>query len=204
MILAIIQARMGSSRLPGKVLLDLAGRPVLWRGLERVRQAGRIDQVLVATTDQPGDEPIRRFCAERGVRCFAGSEQDVLDRYYQAARFAGATDEDGIVRITADCPLIDPEVVDRVIEAYLSTGPTMFPMFSPPPFPDGWMWKRFAFRLCGGPGRKQSWCRTGTCYALSRNQPEKFSAHNVTHSVICRPIAGPWMNRPITPCCNGS
>ncbi len=184
MILAIIQARMGSSRLPGKVLLDLAGRPVLWRGLERVRQAGRIDQVLVATTDQPGDEPIRRFCAERGVRCFAGSEQDVLDRYYQAARFAGATDEDGIVRITADCPLIDPEVVDRVIEAYLSSGADYVSNVQPPTFPDGLDVEAFRFsalRRAWQEAKLVSEREHVTPYL--RNQPEKFSAHNVTHSV---------------------
>jgi spore coat polysaccharide biosynthesis protein SpsF len=130
MILAIIQARMGSSRLPGKVLLDLAGRPVLWHAVSRVRKARQVDQVLVATTDQPSDEPIRRFCAEQKVPCFGGSEQDVLDRFVQAARFAGATESDAIVRITADCPLIDPTVIDQVVAAYRQVGATMFPIQS--------------------------------------------------------------------------
>ena len=111
--IAIIQARMGSTRLPGKVLLDLAGEPMLARVVSRVRRARRVDEVLVATTTEAPDDALADLCAERGWLCFRGSESDVLDRYYQAARSRGA---ELVVRITSDCPLIDPTVIDSAIE----------------------------------------------------------------------------------------
>lgn len=103
---------MSSSRLPGKVLLDLAGQPMLVRVAERSRQAKTIHNVVIATTTEASDDPIEHLCAERGYPFYRGSQHDVLDRYYQAARTFGA---EIIVRITADCPMMDPEVVDRVI-----------------------------------------------------------------------------------------
>lgn len=115
MNLALIQARMGSSRFPGKVLEELSGRPMLWQVVNRVRRARNVDRVVVATTDQPDDDPIARLCANEGIGCFRGSEPDVLDRFYQAARANGA---DAVVRITADCPLIDPAVIDKVVARF--------------------------------------------------------------------------------------
>lgn len=115
MIVALIQARMGSSRFPGKVLEDLAGRPMLWHVVRRVRRASRVDRVVVATTDRPVDDPIVRFCEQERISCFRGSEPDVLDRFYRAAK---ANDADVVVRITADCPLIDPAVIDTVLERF--------------------------------------------------------------------------------------
>jgi len=114
-IVALIQARMGSSRFPGKVLEDLAGRPMLWHVVRRVRRASRVDRVVVATTDRPVDDPIVRFCEQERISCFRGSEPDVLDRFYRAAK---ANDADVVVRITADCPLIDPAVIDTVLERF--------------------------------------------------------------------------------------
>jgi len=116
-IIAIIQARMGSSRFPGKTLADLAGRPMLSRVVERVSQSRAIDKVVVATSIAVGDDPIAEFCAKEGVLCFRGSEDDVLDRFYRAAKEHGA---DVVVRITADCPLIDAAVIDRVVERFQS------------------------------------------------------------------------------------
>ena len=115
MRLALIQARMGSSRFPGKVLEDLSGHPMLWHVVNRARRAKRIDKVVIATTDRPGDDAIAEFCKQEGIAYFRGSEADVLDRFYQAARVNGA---DVVVRITADCPLIDPAVIDRVVERF--------------------------------------------------------------------------------------
>jgi len=112
---ALIQARMGSSRFPGKVLEDLCGKPMLWRVMERVRRSARIDRIVVATTDREIDDPVARFCEEGKVACFRGSEEDVLDRFYQAAK---ANHADVIVRITADCPLIDPAVIDKILERF--------------------------------------------------------------------------------------
>ncbi len=115
MIVAIIQARMGSSRLPGKGMADVAGRPLLGRVVDRVRKAQRVDKVIVATTDRPVDNAIAAFCQREGVACFRGNEDDVLDRFYQAAKSSAA---DIVVRITADCPLIDPAVIDKVVSRF--------------------------------------------------------------------------------------
>jgi spore coat polysaccharide biosynthesis protein SpsF len=111
---AIIQARMSSSRLPGKVLLDIAGQPMLVHMVERARRARSVEQVVVATTTDPSDDAIQRLCAERDYNCYRGSLQDVLDRYTQAAREYGAQT---IVRLTADCPLLDPGVLDLTVQA---------------------------------------------------------------------------------------
>jgi len=113
MTTAIIQARISSTRLPAKVLLDLAGEPMLARVVERTRRARTIDRVIVATTVESEDEPIVELCRSRGWTVSRGSRDDVLDRYYQAAIGDGA---DPIVRITSDCPLIDPEIIDTVVK----------------------------------------------------------------------------------------
>ena len=115
MIVAIIQARMSSTRLPGKVLADIAGRPMLWHVTDRARRARLVDLVVVATSCDSADKPIADFCREEAIECYRGSPDDVLDRFYHAAERFGA---DVIVRITGDCPLIDPEVIDKVIETY--------------------------------------------------------------------------------------
>jgi spore coat polysaccharide biosynthesis protein SpsF len=115
-IVAIIQARMGSSRLPGKVLMDLEGATVLDRVLSRLGRSQLIDESLVATTIEPADEAIVEHGKRTGWNVFRGSEQDVLDRYYQAAKYIKA---DVVVRITSDCPVIDPEVTDATIRAFL-------------------------------------------------------------------------------------
>lgn len=119
-IVAIIQARMGSTRLPGKVLMDLAGEPMLARVVNRCLRAATLHEVVVAATTQPADEAIAKLCAERTWPCFRGSEDDVLDRYYRAALEHKA---DVVVRITSDCPLIDPAVVDLVVREFIRRQP---------------------------------------------------------------------------------
>lgn len=119
-IIAIVQARMGSTRLPGKVMLDLIGKPMLLHELERVGRSKCITSFVVATTNSPVDDVIVLLCKEHGWQYFRGNEHDVLDRYYQSAKQFGA---DIIVRLTADCPLIDPVIVDRVIKKLLSHFP---------------------------------------------------------------------------------
>jgi spore coat polysaccharide biosynthesis protein SpsF len=112
--IAIIQARMASSRLPGKVLLDIGGQPMLGRVVERVRRASTVSQVVVATTIDASDDPVANFCRENAYPCTRGSAQDVLDRYYQAAQLFAA---DIVVRVTADCPVIDPGLIDDAVKA---------------------------------------------------------------------------------------
>jgi spore coat polysaccharide biosynthesis protein SpsF len=118
-VVAIIQARMGSTRLPGKVLMDIAGKPMLWHVIERVKGCKKVDSIVVATTTDESDSKIIKFCKQNAINYFAGSENDVLDRYYQAAKSFNA---DSIVRITADCPVIDPQIVDEVIHEYVEKG----------------------------------------------------------------------------------
>ena len=114
---AIVQGRMNSSRLPGKILLDLVGRPMLEHVLERARRARSLDQVVMATTTDPSDDPVETFCRAKGYPVFRGDMFDVLDRFYQAARQFEA----GIVvRITADCPVIDPALIDMTVQVLQS------------------------------------------------------------------------------------
>jgi glutamate-1-semialdehyde aminotransferase/spore coat polysaccharide biosynthesis protein SpsF (cytidylyltransferase family) len=114
-IVAIVQARMGSSRLPGKTIADVAGRPLLLHVVERVRNARRVDKVVVATTGESADDPIAALCQAEEIQHFRGSEDDVLDRFYKTAQ---ANSADIVVRITADCPLIDPAVIDKVVARF--------------------------------------------------------------------------------------
>ena len=116
-VVAIVQARLGSTRLPGKIMADLAGKPLLQRVLSRAQRAATLECVAIATTDRPADEAVAEFCRAAGILCFRGSENDVLDRYYGAARQFGA---DIIVRLTSDCPLLDPAVIDQTVSAFLA------------------------------------------------------------------------------------
>jgi spore coat polysaccharide biosynthesis protein SpsF len=116
--IAIIQARMTSSRLPGKVLADIGGQPMLSRVISRVKRATSVSEIVVAAPAASSSDSITSVCATLGITCFRGSELDVLDRYYRCAEQAGA---DVVVRITADCPLIDPQLIDQVIHAFLTT-----------------------------------------------------------------------------------
>lgn len=115
MIAAIIQARIGSTRLPGKVLKEVLGKTLLGHLIERLKQSKTLSTIIVATTTEEKDTPLAKHAESLGVRVFRGNEKDVLDRYYKAA---AAFNVDTIVRITADCPLMDPAVVDRVVDAY--------------------------------------------------------------------------------------
>ena len=114
-IVAVIQARTGSSRLPGKILLEVMGKPLLELMLERVRAARELDEVVVATTSLPVDDPIRDLSRRLDVACVSGHPLDLLDRHLQAAQAAEA---DAAVKIPSDCPLIDPRVIDQVVSVY--------------------------------------------------------------------------------------
>lgn len=119
-IWAVVPGRMGSSRLPGKTMADLAGHPSLWHIVERLKRANLLDGIIVATTVDPSDDVIRACAGTLGVPCFSGSAEDVLDRTLRAARSVGAAT---IVTVTGDCPLVDPVVVDKVVAAYVERQP---------------------------------------------------------------------------------
>lgn len=178
-IVAIVQARMGSSRLPGKVLMDIAGAPMLWHVVRRARRATTLDRVLVATSTAAADDAVAAWCATAGVECFRGSEPDVLDRYYRAAIWAQA---EVVVRLTADCPLLDPAVIDRVVTCFLTGAYDYVSNVAPPTFPDGLdtevltcaaLWR--AWREARQPSQREH----VTPYL--RQYPERFRLGNVTH-----------------------
>jgi spore coat polysaccharide biosynthesis protein SpsF len=115
-VVAIIQGRMASSRLPGKILADIAGQPMLQRVFIRTSRSASVSQTLFATTTDSSDDPVAEYCDFSGIPFMRGSQFDVLDRYYQAAKGAKA---DVVVRITADCPIIDPALIDDVVNTLL-------------------------------------------------------------------------------------
>jgi len=113
--LAVIQARMGSTRFPGKVLQPIGGKAILLHIVERLEVVPSIDEIVVAIPDGAVDQPLRTFCREQRISFWSGSEADVLDRYYGTARRYGG---DPVLRITADCPLVDPGIVEKLIGMY--------------------------------------------------------------------------------------
>lgn len=134
MILAVLQARFSSTRLPGKVLKPILGRPMLAFQVERVERCKRIDRLVVATSTDGSDDAIDDLCRKIGVDCFRGSLGDVLDRVYRAAL---GYNPEHVVRLTGDCPLADPEVIDGLIEFYLEGCYDYASNTLEPTFPDG-------------------------------------------------------------------
>jgi len=114
-IVALVQVRMGSNRLPGKALAEILGKPILWHIVNRLKASELLNKIVIATSTNPVDKVIADFATENSIDCYAGSENDLVDRLYLAAEKFRA---DIIVRITADCPLADPAVIDRVVRYY--------------------------------------------------------------------------------------
>jgi spore coat polysaccharide biosynthesis protein SpsF len=178
-IAAIIQARMASTRLPGKVLMDISGKPLLHIVCSRAKMARNLDLVAVATTDRPVDDQIQRLCERLGIPCFRGNEDDVLDRYYQAAKQIEA---DVIVRLTADCPLLDPTVIALVVDTFRSGNFDYVSNAIDPTYPDGLDTEVFSFRVL-----ERTWIEAilkserehVTSYIWK--QPSIFKTHNVRH-----------------------
>lgn len=113
--IAIIQARIGSTRLPNKVMKLLCGKPILWHVWNRLKHSKSIDEIVIATTTLPEDDLIQSFCEDNKIEFYRGSSSDVLSRYYETAKKYNAKN---VVRITSDCPVIDPQVVDKIISAF--------------------------------------------------------------------------------------
>lgn len=126
MNLCIIQARMGSSRLPGKVLMEVAGKAILGQVVQRLMPASSIDKIIVATTTNAEDDAIEKYCASEGITCFRGSDWDVLDRFYQAAKMHGSQSGDNIIRICCDNPIHHWKVVDFVVGEFTKLGVDYF------------------------------------------------------------------------------
>ena len=131
-VVAIIQGRMSSSRLPGKILADIAGQPMLQRVFVRTSRSASVTETIFATTTDPSDDPVAEYCDFSGIPCTRGSLFDVLDRYYQAAKGAKA---DVVVRVTADCPIIDPTLIDDVVNTLINDEYDFVANRLPPPFP---------------------------------------------------------------------
>jgi len=141
--LALIQARMSSTRFPGKVLQPLLNDvPLIVFMAQRVRQAACISDLVIATSDDPSDDPLENILRIHGLRCFRGSLNDVLDRFYQAAKSAAS---EYVVRLTGDCPLIDPQLIDQVLAALKQHAADYASNIDPPTFPDGLDVECFSF-----------------------------------------------------------
>jgi len=133
-VIAILQARVSSTRLPSKVLLPILGKPMLIRQFERVKNCNSLDEIVIATSDSDLDNAIEDLCAKESITFFRGSLDDVLKRYYDAAVKFNA---DVIVRLTGDCPLTDPSLIDQIVSKFLSSNFDYLSNCNPPTFPDG-------------------------------------------------------------------
>ncbi len=131
---AIVQARMGSTRLPDKVMRQICGKPMIELLLARLSRAKEVDEIVVATSDDPRNRVLAEHVRSLGVRCVQGSENNVLNRYYEAGKFAGA---DVVLRITGDCPLVDAELVDQCVRHFKAEGAEYLCNTAPPTYPDG-------------------------------------------------------------------
>ncbi|MCW3128371.1 MAG: Polysaccharide biosynthesis protein [Bacteroidetes bacterium] len=133
-IVTVIQARSGSTRLPGKVMMDILGRPLLIRMVERVQRAKLAGTIVIATTTEGSDDVIEELCKKENLPCYRGDHEDLLDRHYQAGKLYGA---DAVVKIPSDCPLIDPTVIDKVLQYYLDNNFDFVSNMHPASYPDG-------------------------------------------------------------------
>ena len=181
-VTAIIQARMGSSRLPGKMLMPIVhGKGALELMLERVSNAKKIHQIIIATTSHPQDDGLAALGEKLGYKTFRGDEADVLDRFYQAARKFDATDV--IVRLTGDCPLHDPRIIDKVIQAFLEKPGSLYASnINPPTYPDGMdaeVLNFEALETAWKEAKKKSDREHVTLFI--RNNPERFGLINVAN-----------------------
>ncbi len=177
MIGAVIQARMGSSRLPGKTLMPIETRPLLGHLVDRIRASKHVEKVIIATSERKRDDPIVEFARQERLPVFRGDETDVLDRFYKAAKKLAI---DTVVRVTPDCPMLDPDVTDMVIERFLAGGFDYVSNAIEPSFPDGLDSEIFAFDVLETAWREAelpSEREHVTPFVI--NRPGRFSLSNV-------------------------
>lgn len=141
---AIIQARCGSTRFPDKVFAGIDGKPLLWHVVNRIKYVEMIDDIIIATTVNPKDDKIEEWCKAESVKCFRGSEEDVLNRYYSAS---AAFPSDVVVRVTADDPFKEPKVMDKVIKKLIDEKLDLVTNNFPPSFPEGLDCEAFTFEI---------------------------------------------------------
>ena len=180
MIYAMIQARMGSSRLPGKVMMDVVGKSLLEHIIDRINFSEKIDKIIIISGEGIENEPIKNLCEKLKVDYFLGDEDDVLNRYYQAAINFNLNDDDSIVRITADCPLIDPYIVDRVIAKHLGSNYDYTTNTLVRSFPDGLDCEVFTFPLLKDIWKKARLKSEREHVTLFiKNNPENYKLGNI-------------------------
>ncbi len=166
---AIIQARCGSTRFPNKIFADIDGKPLLWHVVNRLKYAKKINEIIVATTVNPSDDSIIEWCDSENVKCFRGSEEDVLNRYYNASI---TYPSDIVVRITADDPFKEPEVIDEVITRLQSEKLDLVTNNFPPSFPEGLDCEAFTFDVLK---------------TTEENAEDPFEREHVTQYIYRRP-----------------
>jgi spore coat polysaccharide biosynthesis protein SpsF len=179
-LLAILQARVSSTRLPGKALKLILDQPMIIRQIERIQRAKLIDKLIIATSKDPSDDPLVAACKKLNLSYFRGNLDDVLDRFYQVAKLLSA---EHIIRITGDCPLIDPHVIDEVIQFYLNGRFDYVSNALEPTYPDGLDVEVFSFKAI-----EQAW--KGAVLPSQREhvtlfinqQPDKFRISNFGRS----------------------
>jgi len=170
MIAAIIQARTSSTRLPNKVFKKLCGKPLIWHIVNRLKYSKKIDKIILATTQNPKDSKIENWALENAISCFRGSEENVLDRFYQAAsRFSVNT----IVRITADDPFKDPKIIDQVIKLFEECDLDFANNNNPPTFPEGLDTEVFSYKAL-----QKAW----------ENSEDNFEKEHVTQYFYRNPL----------------
>lgn len=173
----LVQARTGSTRLPGKVLKEVAGRPVLAWMLDRLKAVSNVDTLAVITSTLPQDNYIEELCHKEGVLCFRGSETDLLDRHYQAGLHFKA---DAVIKVPSDCPLIDPSVVEKVVSVYRNNEFDYVSNLHPPSWPDG-----MDVEVMSMEALAQAWKEADKpfqrehCTPFIWDQPQRFALCNV-------------------------
>lgn len=175
-ITVIIQVRVGSQRLAKKVLRKILGKPMIWYVLKRVKRIKKIQQIVIATTIQKEDDIIVKIAKENGIAVFRGSEIDVLDRYYNCAKEFNA---DPIIRITSDCPLIDPFLVNELLEYYIKHDFDYVSNTIVPTYPDGLDIEIFSFKTLENAAinaKMRSEREHVSPYI--KNHPKKFKLYN--------------------------